>query len=105
MHNSLTNYNSKTESGYHVSSLATVKSLLLEFVQNWQCTRCHNTIIVGGDLLNEVKNMRNVQKLFREGVAKLYDKDKKAFTAGSSFKGDFWACQLMKLSKNLKSLL
>ena len=40
-------------------------------------------------MLNEVKNMRNVQKLFREGVAKLYDKDKKAFTAGSSFKGGF----------------
>jgi len=86
MHNPLTGYNSKTGAKYTLSGVATTKSLLWEWVQNWQCNdgSCRNTIIVDGPLLDEVKNLKSVQKLFREGVQDLYSKNKKITPGGKS---------------------
>jgi len=90
MHNQMTGYNSNAGPGFEISNTASTKSLLWEFVNNWQCNsgKCRNTIIVGGPLLEEVKDLKSVQKLFREGVNNLYGEDKK-FTPGSYFKGRY----------------
>lgn len=86
MHNKLTTYNSKTGKGYRISNNATVKSLMEQFIQNWNCSdgSCRNTIIVGGELLEGVKNIHSVKQLFIKGVNNLSDQN---FKAGSTFTG------------------
>jgi hypothetical protein len=87
----LTAYNSN-EGGYSISNTATVKSLAIEFLANYRCYdgnnnaiqscgTAHNTVIVGGSLLNEVKNLKSVKKLFLQGANELF---KKNFAAGAT---------------------
>lgn len=85
-HNPLTGYNSKTGSAYALSNTATVKSLAKDFLLNWQGSngRSRNTIIVGGPLLDEVKSLESVKRLFIQG---LKDLNNKKFKPGSYFKG------------------
>ncbi len=84
----LTGYNNPKNDQYSYSVTATSIELGRSFISNdGRIPYTQNTVIIGGPLLNEVKNLPSVQKLINRGLNELY-KDKK-LEPGEYFKSSY----------------